>query len=190
MNQLLFNAALAEFQTERFESSAALCQSILQTNPADEHALSLLALSLQSIGDLQSAAQIYSTLAGLYPLVGEYRANLGLMLRHLGKHDEAEAEFRHALSIPHAVDGTLVNYGLLLLDMGRVAEARHRFLDACGTRLHRLRRHPSRAVAYSATRDMAVAGCAASAGPDQGADPAGPSGRRRAPADDRRHAGA
>ena len=53
------------------------------------------------------------------------------MLRHLTKFDEAEKTFSHALTLPHAAHDTLINYGLLLLDMGRIADARHRFLDAC-----------------------------------------------------------
>ena len=88
-------------------------------------------MALHAAGDLNGAADTFAELTRIRPDVGEYHANLGLMLRHLGRHEEAEARFRHALTIPHAVEGTLVNYGLLLLDMGRVAEARHRFLDAC-----------------------------------------------------------
>jgi tetratricopeptide (TPR) repeat protein len=131
MSQLLLNAAIAEFQTGRHESSARLCRSALEANPEDEHALTLLALSLQAIGDLPGAAETFASLTRLRPEVAEYHANVGLMLRHLGRYAEAEAQFQQALSLPHEPAGTLVNYGLLLLDMGRVADARHRFLDAC-----------------------------------------------------------
>ncbi|WP_159015502.1 sulfotransferase [Cognatiluteimonas profundi] len=131
MSQLLFNAAVAEFEAGRFESSARLSRSALESNPGNENVLTLLAISLQAIGQFAGAADAFAALAQARPDVGEYRANRGVMLRHLKRYDEAEAEFKQALTLPHAVDGTLINYGLLLLDMGRVAEARHCFLDAC-----------------------------------------------------------
>jgi Flp pilus assembly protein TadD len=131
MSQLLFNAAVAEFEAGRYESSARLCRSALASEPDDENVLALLAISLDACGQIEAAADVFASLIRLRPDVAEHRANLGVMLRHLKRHDEAETHFKQALTIPHAVDGTLVNYGLLLLDMGRVAEARHAFLDAC-----------------------------------------------------------
>ncbi len=131
MNELLFNAAIAEFESGHFGSCASLCKTALGADPGAENVLTLLAMALHSAGDLEGAADAFAELTRIRPDVGEYHANIGLMLRHLGRHEEAEARFRHALTLPHAVEGTLVNYGLLLLDMGRVAEARHRFLDAC-----------------------------------------------------------
>lgn len=131
MSQLLFNAAVAEYESGQHESCARLCRAALMTSPDNENLLTLLAISLQAAGQFDGAADAFATLANAYPAVAEYRANLGLMLRHLGRYNEAEAQFQQALSIPHAVGGTLVNYGLLLLDMGRIADARHRFLDAC-----------------------------------------------------------
>lgn len=132
MTQLLFNAAVAEFEAGRHASSARLCRTLLATRPDDENALTLLAVASQAGGQLEEAAAAFAELARLRPDVAEYRANLGVMLRYLGRLDDAQAQFEQALALPHAsLAGTLVNYGLLLLDMGRVADARHRFLDAC-----------------------------------------------------------
>ena len=131
MNELLFNAAVAEFESGHFASCASLCRTALGADAGAENVLTLLAMALHASGDFEGAADAFAALTRIRPDVGEYHANLGLMLRHLGRHDEAESRFKHALTLPHAVEGTLVNYGLLLLDMGRVAEARHRFLDAC-----------------------------------------------------------
>ena len=132
MSQLLFNAAVAEFEAGRPGSSARLCRSLLATRPGDESALTLFAVASQADGQLEDAAAAFAELAQLRPDIAEYRANLGVMLRYLGRLDDAQAQFEQALEIPHnSLAGTLVNYGLLLLDMGRVADARHRFLDAC-----------------------------------------------------------
>ncbi len=131
MNQLLFNAAVAEFESGRYGSCAGLCRSALDAAPDNEAVLTLLAMAAHANGDLDAAADAFARLIAARPGVGEYHANLGLMLRHLGRYGEAEAQFTQALGLPHALEGTLINYGLLLLDMGRVADARHRFLDAC-----------------------------------------------------------
>ena len=131
MNQLLFNAATAEFGAGNYASCAHLCRLGLATDQADEKLLTVLAMALHASGQVQAAADTFAELIRLRPDVGEHHANHGLMLRQLGQFEEAEADFKRALSLPHAVDATLVNYGLLLLDLGRVAEARHLFLDAC-----------------------------------------------------------
>jgi Flp pilus assembly protein TadD len=131
MTQLLVQAAIAEFQAGHHASCIHLCRTGLAASPGDETLLTLLAMSAHALGDYGPAAEAFGTLADLRPQVAEYRANRAVMLRYLGRFDEAEAQFRQALELPHAVENTLVNYGLLLLDMGRVADARHRFLDAC-----------------------------------------------------------
>ena len=131
MTQLLVQAAIAEFQAGHHASCIHLCRTGLAASPGEETLLMLLAMSAHALGDYGPAAEAFGTLADLRPQVAEYRANLGVMLRYLGRFDEAETQFQQALELPHAVENTLVNYGLLLLDMGRVAEARHRFLDAC-----------------------------------------------------------
>jgi tetratricopeptide (TPR) repeat protein len=132
MTQLLFNAAVAEYEAGRHASSARLCRSLLATQPEDENTLTLLAIASQADGQFEAAAAAFAALARLRPEVAEYHANLGVMLRHLGRLQDAQASFEQALALPHAsLAGTLVNHGLLLLDMGQVADARHRFLDAC-----------------------------------------------------------
>lgn len=131
MSQLLFSAAVAEFESGRYESCLRFCRSALAATPDDVDLLTLMAMAAHASGELEVAADAFATLTRIRPDVGEYHANLGLMLRQLGHHDDAEARFRQALQLPHDVEGTLINYGLLLLNMGRVAEARHRFLDAC-----------------------------------------------------------
>jgi tetratricopeptide (TPR) repeat protein len=52
------------------------------------------------------------------------------MLRLGGRHQDSEAAFLEALRIAPRAYGTLLNYGLLLMDMSRFGAARHRFLDA------------------------------------------------------------
>ena len=91
MNELLFNAAVAEFESGHFASCANLCKTALGKDPAAENILTLLAMALHAAGDLEGAANAFAELTRIRPDVGEYHANVGLMLRHLGRHEEAEA---------------------------------------------------------------------------------------------------
>jgi Flp pilus assembly protein TadD len=52
------------------------------------------------------------------------------MLRLTGRFIEAQAAFERSLELAPKTASTLANLGLLMLDMGRLGAARHRFLDA------------------------------------------------------------
>jgi Flp pilus assembly protein TadD len=131
MTQSLLDSALQAYEAGNYDLSAQLCSAALQVVPDDEAFLTLLAMTLQSCGRFDGAADAFRKLTVSKPGVAEYWSNLGLMLRHQKSFLEAEEMFRHAITLPPPVPDVLVNYGLLLLDMGRLAEARMRFLDAC-----------------------------------------------------------
>src|SRR6478672_6183849 len=88
MNQLLFNAATAEFGAGNYASCAHLCRLGLATDPADEKLLTVLAMALHASGQVQAAADTFAELIRLRPDVGEHHANHGLMLRQLGQFEE------------------------------------------------------------------------------------------------------
>lgn len=130
MNQSPLEAAAAAYRAGRFDESAARCTEALSHSPGDEALTTLLAISEHAAGHTQAAADAFRDLVGLRPDVPEHWANLGYMLRLLGRYSEADEGFAKALELAPTSLQTLLNYGLLLLDMGRFGDARHRFLDA------------------------------------------------------------
>ncbi len=127
----MLDGALKAYETGHFEECARLCASALESTPDDEGLLTLQAIALQACGQFDGMADAFRKLTELRPETGEYWSNFGVALRLKKSFVEAETMFRQALLLPHSIQDTLVNYGLLLLDMGRIGEARLRFLDAC-----------------------------------------------------------
>ncbi|GAA5004951.1 tetratricopeptide repeat-containing sulfotransferase family protein [Pseudoluteimonas lycopersici] len=123
-------AAHAAYQAGDFDGASSHARAFLQSTPAHEAALTLLALSEHAAGRYVSAADAFRQLTAIRPQVPDYWSNLGYMLRLTGRQQEAEAAFLEALRIAPRAYGALLNYGLLLMDMSRFGAARHRFLDA------------------------------------------------------------
>ena len=130
MDQNPLAAPLAAYQAGRFDEAAARSREALRTAPGDEGLLTLLAMAEHAAGNHAAAADAFRTLTAVRPTSPEYWSNLGYMLRLSGALEDAEAAFERALSLAPMSHDALVNYGLLLLDMGRFGAARHRFLDA------------------------------------------------------------
>ncbi|WP_369937096.1 tetratricopeptide repeat-containing sulfotransferase family protein [Xanthomonas tesorieronis] len=112
------------------EEAAGICRQALAGAPRDPSWNTLLAMSLQQIGDFAGAAAIYRTLTVLESHEPAHWANLGLVLRTLGDHGPAEQAYLQALALAPHTHHHLVDYGLLLMEMGDIAHARHRLLDA------------------------------------------------------------
>jgi len=123
-------AAHAAFEAGDFDAASSHARNFLQSTPAHEGALTLLAMSEHAAGRFLPAADAFRELSVIRPQVPDYLSNLGYMLRLAGRQQEAEAAFVEALRIAPRAYGTLLNYGLLLMDMSRFGAARHRFLDA------------------------------------------------------------
>lgn len=122
--------AIAAYRTGRFGDAALGCRRVLESRPADEAALTVLAMAEHAAGRHTQAAEAFEALTRAYPRTPEYWANLGYMLRLAGRYAEAEAAFGRSLELAPRAASTLANLGLLMLDMGRLGAARHRFLDA------------------------------------------------------------
>lgn len=131
MTQNLLASAINAYYAERFDECIVTCQEGLQLTPADETLSTLLGMALQAQGNYPQAAAIFALLCEMHPDKSEHHTNLGLMLRHSGDFTAAEIALRKALTLASTSHEALLNYGLLLMDMGRIAEARHTFLDAC-----------------------------------------------------------
>jgi len=130
MNDTPLTAAHTAYQAGDFDGASSHAQEYLQGAPEHEGALTLLALSEHAARRYIPAADAFRRLTVIRPQVPEYWSNLGYMLRLGGRHQDSEAAFLEALRIAPRAYGTLLNYGLLLMDMSRFGAARHRFLDA------------------------------------------------------------
>jgi tetratricopeptide (TPR) repeat protein len=130
MDNPLLVAARTAYGAGDFDNASSRARSYLQAEPSDETALTLLALSEHAAGRHVAAAEVFRKLTALRPGIPDYWSNLGYMLRLAGQQQLAEAAFVEALRIAPRAYGTLLNYGLLLMDMSRFGAARHRFLDA------------------------------------------------------------
>jgi Flp pilus assembly protein TadD, contains TPR repeats len=98
-----------------------------------ETLLILKASALEDLGNHQLAISAYRSLAEQRPTVGAHWANLARALHHCGEYAHSDEAYRRALSLDPGCTECMLDYGLLLMDMGRIGEARHRFLDAVDT---------------------------------------------------------
>ena len=130
MNDSPLAAAQAAYGIGDFDTASSQARKLLQEEPFDETALTLLALSEHAAGRHAVAAGAFRMLSTIRPDTPNHWSNLGYMLRLTGRQQEAEAAFLQALRIAPRAYVTLFNYGLLLMDMSRFGAARHRLLDA------------------------------------------------------------
>ncbi|HEX2566555.1 MAG TPA: tetratricopeptide repeat-containing glycosyltransferase family protein [Burkholderiales bacterium] len=112
------------------EESEERCRRILMDDPENGAALrelgGLLAArgqSLQSIGDLDAAAECYEEAVALDPSQAPAHNNLGNIYLALGRPNEAAACFRSAIAADAALAEAHLNLGALLHRSGELGEA-------------------------------------------------------------------
>ena len=90
-------------------------------------------------GDLEVAARLYEELLGHAPDLADGWANRGMVLRQLGRLDEAERSCRRALAIDGGHANGLNNLGIVLAARGRHPEAiaAYRAVTARHPRFHK-----------------------------------------------------
>src|SRR5215475_3239832 len=88
----------------------ATCLSA-QTNPPPEELLRH-AIELQQAGDMDGAVQGYRKFLAVRPNEVAAHSNLGVLLAHMGRYDEAAAEYKNALKLAPENSGILLNLGL------------------------------------------------------------------------------
>lgn len=130
MSDSLLAAAMAAYDQGDFAACIRLCESGLAGSRHQVSLLVLKGLAHQARDELEATEAAFRRVAELEPGVPEYWSNLGFVQRLLGHHGDAESSLLRALSLAPTHPDALINHGLLLLDQGRIAEARHRFLDA------------------------------------------------------------
>lgn len=85
------------------------------------------AMELQQAGDLEGAVQGYRQFLAARPKEAAVQANLGVLLAHLGRFDEAIAEDKKAVSLDPQNGDIVRNLGLAYYKSGRIAEAASEF---------------------------------------------------------------
>jgi tetratricopeptide (TPR) repeat protein len=122
--------AVDAYQSGNCETCIVRCDEALIEFPDDETLFVLKGMALQDLGRYDQAADIFRSLTVRQPDSQHHWSNLGLMLRYAGDYAEAEGAFERALALAPSEHDVLLNYGLLLLDMSRVVDARQRLLQA------------------------------------------------------------
>ena len=85
------------------------------------------AMELQQAGDLEGAVQGYRQFLAARPKEAAIRANLGVLLAHLGRFDEAITEYKKAAALDPQNGDIVRNFGLAYYKSGRIEEAASEF---------------------------------------------------------------
>lgn len=85
------------------------------------------AAELQQAGDLGGAVQGYREFLALHPNEPAIRSNLGVLLTHHGRYDEAITEYKKAATLDPSNSGIVLNLGLAYYKSGRMVEAAQAF---------------------------------------------------------------
>ncbi|MBB6246769.1 sulfotransferase [Rhodanobacter sp. A1T4] len=106
------------------------CRRLLDSDPDDEMALTLLGMAHQQQGRSVQAAVVYERLTWLYPAVSEHWNNYATTLREAGQPAEAERAYQVALKLAPDNAVTLGNLGLLYKEQSDYPKARDYLLRA------------------------------------------------------------
>ena len=110
------------------------CRRLLDSDPDDEMALTLLGMAQQQQGRPLQAAAVYERLTWLYPAVSEHWNNYATTLREAGQPAEAERAYQVALKLAPNNAVTLSNLGLLYKEQSDYPKARDYLLRATHAR--------------------------------------------------------
>ena len=113
--ELLRRGALAEAEQG--------LRSFLAGNPRHAEATHLLALARKQAGDLPAALDLMRASIAVAPRRPEFHANLGNLLRGLGRGAEAESAYRNSLTLDPGFRLARLGLARLLTDLSRAEEA-------------------------------------------------------------------
>jgi tetratricopeptide (TPR) repeat protein len=85
------------------------------------------AMELQQAGDLEGAVRGYREFLGARPNEAAVRSNLGVLLAHLARYDEAVVEYKKAVTLDPQNSGFVLNLGLAYYKWGRIEDAAAQF---------------------------------------------------------------
>jgi predicted O-linked N-acetylglucosamine transferase (SPINDLY family) len=107
-----------------------ICRAILQSEPLNHGALSLLGWAASASGNHAAAVEFTQQAISLSPETAEYYSHLSAYRAALGQNDQAEAAARQALAIHPQFAEAHYNLGLALNNQGRAAEAATEYRQA------------------------------------------------------------
>lgn len=158
----LHYAGMLAFMTGHPEDGIRLVKASLEAAPgmADWHS-NLGIMLLQAHDDAAGALEAFRTAVALDPKQFNARSNLGVLLRLLGLHTDAEAEYRTAIALNPDHADAYHNLAILLDATGRVAEAVTAYCHALTLRPQYAAARRQLAIAYCriGQRDNAVRMC-------------------------------
>jgi Flp pilus assembly protein TadD len=88
-----------QFRARRFQELLQTCQKILQIEPNNPDALSLMSIAARELGKIDEAVLWATRACAAYPHVAPFHANLGQFLRLRGDLDQSLLEFRRAIEL-------------------------------------------------------------------------------------------
>lgn len=109
--------AISHFENGNFQSAVTICQRILQSEPANHGAMTLLGVLAFYAGNIQLAIQLLERSIVIQPRQADAHNNLGEIYRTSGNLQRAFACFEQALKLDPQHVGALVNYGNALQDV-------------------------------------------------------------------------
>lgn len=90
--------AVTHYQAGRLSEAEVIFQQILQQTPHHPDALYLLGMIAHDTGKNERAVELISQAIAVRPANSEFHQNLGVILEHLGRNDEALQNYRLALN--------------------------------------------------------------------------------------------
>jgi predicted O-linked N-acetylglucosamine transferase (SPINDLY family) len=107
----------------RWKEAEPLCRSVLEREPTEPGALSLLGIMLAQTGRTPEAAELLGRAAAAMPANADAHTNHGNVLRALGRHPDALACYERALALKPDSAEAHYNRGLTLSDLRRHDQA-------------------------------------------------------------------
>ena len=180
---LLTSLGTAYCRVGRFEEGINALEAALSHRPGHYGALLNLSKAYEATNRLEDALRVAELAVEAHPELVHVHVTEGLLLRNLGRHDEALAAFREARRVDARSVASLFWYGATLCDLGPVGRSRRclrlhsrgespgrRNLGLAGARPGRGGRRRARARGARSRGEVHAAGRAApaSAGPPGG----------------------
>ncbi|HEX4488772.1 MAG TPA: tetratricopeptide repeat protein [Terriglobales bacterium] len=104
-------------------ATGVLLVGLLQAQATSPEDVLRQAMERQQAGDLEGAVPGYREFLAVHPKEVAVRSNLGVLLAHLGRYDEAVGEYKQATELDPNNSGILLNLGLAYYKSGRISEA-------------------------------------------------------------------
>ena len=118
------------FARGNFSEAGRICEALVAADPKTSVAWFLLACIYHRLGHLEDAIDTIQSAIGLAPFEAGFHAQAGEIFQDAGKPVEAEAHFRHALTLNPGFHQAYNGLGILLVDLKRQEEAIEAFRQA------------------------------------------------------------